>query len=72
MQLIIFSAKFQIKVKKEEKFESLNNSKLIEHWRTLLRSAKTSDLQSDVRVLMDSFQRAIRQKSSHIQLLMQV
>ncbi len=62
----------QLKIRKEDKFETLNNAKLTEHWRVLLRAAKTRDLQSDVRVLMDSFNRAIRQKSFHIQMLMQV
>ena len=47
----------KLKMRKEERFESLNVAKLMEQWRCLMRIAKSRDLQGDVRVLMDSFSR---------------
>ena len=47
----------KLKMRKEERFEGLNGAKLMEHWRSLLRISKSKDLQGDVRVLMESFNR---------------
>ena len=51
----------KLKMRKEERFEALNVSKLMEHWRSLMRIAKSRDLQGDIRVLMDSFNRFVCQ-----------
>ena len=50
----------KLKMRKEERFEALNVSKLMEQWRSLMRLTKSRDLQGDVRVLMDSFNRQVR------------
>ena len=54
----------KLKMRKEERFEALNVSKLMEHWRSLMRIAKSRDLQGDIRVLMDSFNRFVSQVST--------
>ena len=50
----------KLKMRKEERFEALNVSKLMEQWRSLMRLTKSRDLQGDVRVLMDSFNRQVQ------------
>ena len=50
----------KLKMRKEERFEALNVAKLMEQWRSLMRIAKSRDLQGDVRVLMDSFNRHVK------------
>ena len=63
---------FQLKLTQEEKKGYLNSCKLIENWRNLRRNAKTKDLQRDVGVLRETFDRALQKKNRHIELLMQV
>ena len=63
---------FQLKLSKEEKYFTVNNSKLIEQWRNLLREIKSQDLRSSVQLLNDSFSRAMAKKSIQVKLLLQV
>lgn len=61
-----------MKIGQEQKFASLNNAKLTEKWRTILRECKTAELHDDVKALMDSFSRALQKKDAQIKLLVKV
>ncbi len=68
----MFISLVQLKLGHEERSFLLNNSKLIERWRVILRQCKNEDLRVDVRTLVDGFSRALDRKTAHIDLLLQV
>ena len=68
----LFISLVQLKLGHEERSFLLNNSKLIERWRVILRQCKNEDLRVDVRTLVDGFSRALDRKTAHIDLLLQV
>ena len=62
----------KMKLSREEQKSGLNSSKLIDHWRGTRREIKTKELQSEMSVQKDAFERALLKKNRHIELLLQV
>jgi len=61
----------KMKLSREEQKSGLNSSKLIDHWRGTRREIKTKELQSEMSVQKDAFERALLKKNRHIELLLQ-
>ena len=56
----------KLKLGHEEKSVSLNQAKIMDQWRTILRRAKTVDLRRDVQTLRSAFERALDKKKKYI------
>ncbi|KAI3382588.1 hypothetical protein SNEBB_002255 [Seison nebaliae] len=57
------------KLEKEEKFTGFNQHKLTQQWRSIMREAKTKELQKDIQILSQTFERILDRKDSVISLL---
>ena len=68
----MISTFIRLKLNKEEHFYIINNSKIINQWRTLLREVKTKDLHFNIKLLIESFSEAMTKKSQQVKILMQV
>ena len=60
----------KVKIGHEQKFHAVNNAKLVETWRIILRQCKNDELKTDVQTLREGFSRALDKKNAHIKLLM--
>ncbi|CAL8098390.1 unnamed protein product [Calicophoron daubneyi] len=59
----------QDKLDKEEKATKLSHFKLTQYWRTIMREAKSKELQKDVDILSQTFERIVDRKDSIIKTL---
>lgn len=57
------------KLAKEEKYSRLNNKKLVEKWRAIMRQAKSAELKKEIVILSQTFERIMDRKSAVIQQL---
>jgi len=55
------------KLEKEEKYSRLNNRKLIEKWRTIMRQTKSAELKREIQILSQTFERIMDRKDAVIQ-----
>ena len=62
----------KMKLSREEQKSGLNSSKLIDHWRGTRRETKTKELQTEMGILKEAFERALMKKNRLIDLLLQV
>ena len=60
----------KLKLGHEERSVGLNNAKITDQWRNILRKAKTVDLRRDVLTLKEAFERALDKKRKYIDSLM--
>jgi len=57
------------KLAQEEKYSKLNNKKLVEKWRAIMRQAKSAELKKEIVILSQTFERIMDRKSAVIQQL---
>lgn len=55
------------KLEKEEKYSRLNNRKLIEKWRTIMRQTKSAELKREIQILSQTFERIMDRKDAVVQ-----
>lgn len=55
------------KLAKEEKYSKMNNRKLIEKWRTIMRTTKSAELKREIQILSQTFERIMDRKDAVIQ-----
>merc|ERR1711973_305081 len=55
------------KLEKEQKYSRLNNRKLTEKWRTIMRQTKSAELKREIEILSQTFERIMDRKDAVIQ-----
>lgn len=57
------------KLRKEEEISRLNRNKIVNHWRSILRNAKTEQLRNELQILSQNHERNLDRKDAIIQMM---